>query len=272
MTAEPTRYSVDDPGTIQGRDEVFLDERSLAALRLQRALAAIPETSGRLLLPGAGAGRYARAFARYRPAWDIVAGDLSAQAIEEARALGSGPEYHVFDAEQIPFEDQSFDALIFFDLIEHLPHPARFLAECRRVLTPDGVLHGFSPLEAASGTLYHVFGNDRPVPIHRWKREHVGHVQRFNTPGLLQLLWDAGFEPYEIDYSFHLLGQTHDVLDYWARERVSGGQGRMPVPAVRAITRLAFIATWRLSYLEDRLYSGPSFASGIHITARSSSK
>jgi SAM-dependent methyltransferase len=268
MSTDLQHYSVDDPDKIQGRDDVYLDERSLASLRLQRALAAIPSDSGRLLLPGSGAGRYARAIARYRPDWRIVAGDLSPQAIAEAQELGGGAEYLVFDAENPPFEDASFDALIFLDLVEHLPHPERFLAECHRVLKPAGVLHFFSPLENAPGTLYHALRNDRPIPIHRWKREHVGHIQRYTAPVLLQLLWDAHFEPREIAYSFHLIGQVHDVLDYWARERNSGVRGLLPAIAVRGLTRLAFIATWRLSYLEDRLYAGSAFASGVHITAR----
>jgi hypothetical protein len=41
----------------------------------------------------------------------------------------------------------------------------------------------------------------------------------------------------------------------------------LPLNAVKKITRVAFVATWRLSYVEDRLYHGPRFASGIHVTA-----
>ena len=261
-------YSVEDPAKIQGRDEVLLDERSLAALRLRRALSALPGDHGSLLLPGAGAGRYARAFARYRPGWRIVGGDLSRHAIVEATAAGGGPEYVVFDAEHMPFSDRAFDAVVFLDLIEHLPNPRRFLSECRRVLKPNGVLHFFSPLEAQPGTLYQALDNDRPIPIHAWKLKHVGHIQRYSAPQLLQMLWDAGFEPDEISFSFHLIGQTHDVLDYWARERATGGQGRLPLSLVRAISRVAMMATWRFAYLEDYVYSGQTFASGMHVTAR----
>lgn len=266
MSSEAAGYSVDDPAKIQGRDEVSSADRNLAGLRLRRALDALPAEPGELLLPGAGAGRYARAIARERPGWSVTAGDLSAQAVTEAGALGGGPEYWVFDAETPPFADESFDALIFLDLIEHLPHPNLFLSECCRMLRPGGVLHFFAPLENEPGTLYRLLRHDRLIPIHRWKREQVGHIQRYTTTALLQLVWDAGFEVRELAYSFHLAGQTHDVLDYWARERTSGARGLLPIAAVQALTRIAFVATWRLAYLEDRLYAGPALASGLHLT------
>ncbi|CAN5763874.1 hypothetical protein BH23CHL2_BH23CHL2_01580 [soil metagenome] len=262
------RYDIDDPVKIQGRDEVYLSDRSLAALRLQRALRALGDGHQTVLMPGAGAGRYARALARYRPEWEIVAGDLSRRAVEEAIGLGGGPAYSMFDAEDLPFDDCIFDSVVFFDLLEHLPHPERFISECSRVLRVGGVLHFFVPLEAQRRTLYSLLDNDRPIPIHHWKRDHVGHIQRFRDSDVLRLVAVAGFDVQQIDYSFHLVGQVHDLLDYWQRERNRGGTGILPVSIVNAVCRVAFIATWRGSYLEDRLYDGSILASGLHVTAR----
>jgi hypothetical protein len=106
-----------------------------------------------------------------------------------------------------------------------------------------------------------------PIPIHRWKRHHVGHIQRFSRGDVLRRTWAAGLPVTETGYSFHLVGQLHDILDYWNRERSAGGRGLLPTSAVRKITRVAFVATWRLAYLEDRFYRGPRLASGIHVTA-----
>lgn len=265
---QPTRYDVNDPAKIQGRDEVALSDRSLAALRLRRALAAVGTGQQSVLMPGAGAGRYARAVARYRPGWKVVAGDLSETAVDEAIRLGGGPWYSVFNAESMPFESRSFDSVIFFDLLEHVPHPDRMLSECFRVLRPGGVLHFFVPLEAQPGSLYSLLADDRPVPIHRWKEDHVGHIQRFRDSDVLGLVWYAGLEVLDTAYSFHLIGQVHDILDYWQRERNRGGAGLLPLPLVNLICRCAFVLTWRGAWLEDRLYDGPRLASGLHVTAR----
>ena len=43
------------------------------------------------------------------------------------------------DAESLPFSASSFDAVIATAIIEHVPHPNRFVDEIRRVLKPDGV-------------------------------------------------------------------------------------------------------------------------------------
>ena len=272
MSSTPSEngvYHVDDPGKIQGRDEVAPNERSLGALRLQRALEALGDTGGTLLLPGAGAGRYARAIAKARPDLDIVAGDLSTSAVEEARNRGGGPVYDVFDVESMPYPDGHFDAIVFFDLLEHVPSPRRMLAECARVLRPGGILHGFVPLEAQPGTLYRLLERDRPVPIHRWKREHVGHVQRFTRADVLRTVVQSGFEIDDLTHSFHAVGQVHDIVDYWHRERHANPEvGRLPLSVVDAVTRGTFLVTWRLAWLEDRLYTGARLASGVHVTAR----
>lgn len=266
MTSEP--YSVEDPGKIQGRDEVRRGEHNLGALRLERMLEALGDTTGPVLLLGCGAGRYARALSRYLPGRVIIGGDLSRTALNEAVAAGGGPHYLALDAQSLPFRNAAFGAVAFLDLMEHLPEPDLLLSECARVLVPDGVLHYFLPLEDEPGTLYRLLRSNVPVPIHRWKRNHVGHIQRFQRGDVLRRTWAAGLPVTDTSYSFHLVGQIHDILDYWERERSTGGRGLLPAGAVQRITRLAFIATWRVAYLEDRFYSGPRLASGIHVTAR----
>lgn len=263
-----SRYDVEDPAKVQGRDDVRLGERNLGALRLQRALDALANVNGPILLLGCGAGRYARAFVRYVPDHPVIGGDLSHRAVAEAVALGAGPTYLVMDAQDLPFHDDIFGAVIFLDVLEHVPKPDQLLAECARVLKPGGVLHYFLPLEDEPGTLYRLLRRNWPIPIHRWKRDHVGHIQRFRRGDVLQRTWSAGLPVDQTGYSFHAVGQIHDILDYWQRDRAACGKGRLPVEWVNRITRLAFIATWRLSYVEDRLYDGPCFASGIHVTAR----
>ncbi|HUG15840.1 MAG TPA: class I SAM-dependent methyltransferase [Thermomicrobiales bacterium] len=261
-------YDVNDPGKIQGRDEIRPGVQNLASIRLDRALHALRDVRGSILLPGAGAGRYARALARARPDLTIVGGDISGVATHEAVAAGGGPAYLVLDAEAIPLRASTFGAVVFFDLLEHVPYPPRMLAESFRVLCPGGVLHFFVPLEDQPRTLYRALRRDRPIPIHRWKRDHVGHVQRFDRDAVAALVTRAGFTVVDKAHSFHIVGQTHDIVDYWQREREGGGRGRLPVAAVRLIARGVFVVTWRLSYLEDRVLRGPAFASGLHLTAR----
>lgn len=58
-----------------------------------------------------------------------------------AERLAGGPGKLVrAEAEQLPFDDQSFGAVACLGLFEYLEDPVAVLAEVRRVLRPDGVL------------------------------------------------------------------------------------------------------------------------------------
>jgi SAM-dependent methyltransferase len=70
--------------------------------------------------------------------------DLSAAMVagyvRRARRLGLAPRVVRADAEDLPFAESAFDAVVAIGLLEYLPAPRRFLREARRVLRPGGSL------------------------------------------------------------------------------------------------------------------------------------
>lgn len=49
-------------------------------------------------------------------------------------------EYPEFDMQELAIESASYDLVIHSDTLEHIPDPVQALAECRRVLRPNGTL------------------------------------------------------------------------------------------------------------------------------------
>lgn len=47
---------------------------------------------------------------------------------------------HYYDGVRLPFSDASFDHVLCVEVLEHVPHPERFLADLLRVLRPGGSL------------------------------------------------------------------------------------------------------------------------------------
>jgi methionine biosynthesis protein MetW len=69
---------------------------------------------------------------------DVTGTDLSAVAVERARAKGILAHQVDVDTEPLPFEDASFDTVVSNSMIEHRFFPERSLDECVRVLSPGG--------------------------------------------------------------------------------------------------------------------------------------
>lgn len=77
----------------------------------------------------------------------VVGVDLSAEAVSYARQRYGAPNtsFHEMDVLALDLPAASFDAVCSFETIEHLPDPARFLAELARVLRPGGRLFISTP-------------------------------------------------------------------------------------------------------------------------------
>jgi methionine biosynthesis protein MetW len=69
---------------------------------------------------------------------DVTGTDLSAVAVERARAKGIRTHQVDVDTEPLPFGDASFDTVVSNSMIEHRFFPERSLDECVRVLRPGG--------------------------------------------------------------------------------------------------------------------------------------
>jgi SAM-dependent methyltransferase len=68
----------------------------------------------------------------------VVGIDIAEGMLELARQRIGGVELLRADAEELPFDDASFDAVVGGFVINHLPRPQRALAEASRVLVPGG--------------------------------------------------------------------------------------------------------------------------------------
>jgi ubiquinone/menaquinone biosynthesis C-methylase UbiE len=89
---------------------------------------------------GSGRGGGASFIKRYRRPKHMVGLDLSAKAVALCRETHSieGLEFRVGDAEKLPFQDKSVDAVINVESSHCYPSFATFVAEVRRVLRPGG--------------------------------------------------------------------------------------------------------------------------------------
>ncbi len=98
---------------------------------------------------------------------DYVGIDVSEQAVAHAQALGRNAIVHDVE-ERFPFPDESFDAVIVKDLLEHVVDPVAVVREVRRVLRPGGMVFASSP--DAQRWVWDDYTHKRPFTLTGYKR------------------------------------------------------------------------------------------------------
>jgi SAM-dependent methyltransferase len=104
-------------------------------------------------------------------------------------------------------EPSSFDAVYCSNLIEHVPDPLAFLAKCREVLKPGGVIVGVTPDHLSL---------DRYVFGRYWAGYHYPrHTFIFNHRNIRTLLEKAGFDVVRIkgSHAYWYLSLANLVLE-----------------------------------------------------------
>lgn len=174
-------------------------------------LAAVAPLAGhRLLDVATGPGNLAAAAAAQGA--QATGLDLSPRMLDVARGLHPGVTFREGDAEQLPFGDGTFDAIVSAFGVGHFPDAAVALAEWRRVLAPGGriaVSWWDDPARArVNGVFFEAFGAlglSLPAAIPAGPS-----ALRYATPAALTtLLRDAGLA----DVSVGTHTATHRLAD-----------------------------------------------------------
>ncbi len=94
-----------------------------------------------ILDAGCGTGAVISLLAEKYPEKHYMGIDLSPKMIEVASTKKvKNAEFICGDCENLPFEDNSFDAITCSMSFHHYPHPVDFFRSCKRVLRPGGRL------------------------------------------------------------------------------------------------------------------------------------
>jgi SAM-dependent methyltransferase len=151
----------------------------------------LPSGLGRVLDVGCGPGAFGHALAASGKASSVAGVDISpaavAQAVEQLAAV------HVvdLDREEVPFPDESFDTLVYADVLEHLKFPWNVVRSQRALLRPGGSAYCSVPNVGHVRVLLRLLRQ-------RWEYESEGlfdytHLRFFTRRSLVALFRAAGY-------------------------------------------------------------------------------
>lgn len=110
-----------------------------------------------------------------------------------------------YDITNIPEEDSSFDLVLCYHVLEHIPNDAKAMAELHRILKPGGLLLAQVP-HREQATDEDPSITDPAVRLERFGQED--HVRWYNRTDFSARLRSSGFEVEELKYAANLPSET----------------------------------------------------------------
>ena len=110
--------------------------------RLDMIVSALPIDTRRILVDGCGVGQYVRRLAAL--GYQAIGLDIDFDRVQEGTREGID-QLHVAAGEQLPYPDDTFDALLSHEVIEHVADDRLAAREMIRVLRPGGRVILFCP-------------------------------------------------------------------------------------------------------------------------------
>ncbi len=126
------------------------------------------------------------------------------------------------ETEELPFDKNSFDAIIFNELFEHLRiNPIFTLSEVLRIMKPGAILTLSSPnLRSLTGIINFLFrnrafsccGNMYAEYQKLEKLGHMGHVREYTTKEVIEFLQSVGFVVTKVIYKGRLKNKSQQFV------------------------------------------------------------
>lgn len=226
--------------SIWGRGEASLRWSDPTAFRLRQSLVALEDlpSESKVMEIGCGAGQFIRAIKKYRPDLHCLGSDISETAIEVARKIErnrkldhviawkgeevSVPpivEYTLSSQNKLPYVDSSLNAVLIFDVLEHVENPPAIVKEVCRVLKPGGIFYAFVPCEGDVTSLWNWLNK---ISLKKdLTKKHAGHINYFSRKSLIKLFTELDFKIIKLRYSEHILGQMLGILAFYLMERAT---------------------------------------------------
>jgi ubiquinone/menaquinone biosynthesis C-methylase UbiE len=218
--------SFDYEQSIWGKGIASLRWSSPTSFRLRQALRAIKDLPAHssVLEIGAGAGQFIRAIKKYRPELVCHGSDISQEALKIAREdTVEGVEYTLSYECTLPYENESMDAVLIFDVLEHVDDVDTLLSEIYRVLKPGGIFYSFVPCEGDWLSWWHAL--DRVGLKRDLTKKYAGHINYFSRKQFQELLEQYGFQKKYTRYSEHALGQMIGIASFMMMDHAAQRQG-----------------------------------------------
>jgi SAM-dependent methyltransferase len=127
-----------DYGTVTEQTGDLVSQEALSMLYTRYRFAAHYCAGKRVLEVACGPGlgmHYLAKHARF-----IVGGDYTLSLLRSARRSSQSLPFIRMDAQALPFAEESIDVVVCYEALYYFPDPDLFLAECRRVLTRQGLM------------------------------------------------------------------------------------------------------------------------------------
>ncbi len=200
-------YKFDYEKKVWGGEILRLSPVHFRALRLKYALESLKDVKGKVLDVACGVGDFSEAIKYYRPDLEFFGIDISKKAVGIAQKRVLKAKFSVADAQKMPFKDNFFDAVLCFDLIEHVEFPQKVVSEIHRVLKPKGIFHSHVPIEKNLLSLEGI------LTQLGWKGKEVygGHPHHFTLKEVKEMLEGGGFKIIKYRFGDHLFHQLLEI-------------------------------------------------------------
>lgn len=160
----------------------YVGRRRIIISFVKEICAQISDRRPRILDVGCGTGANLKTLAEFGEAEGV---DISPDALQFCRERGLN-NVKLGAAEELPYDDATFDLVTALDVVEHLDDDVGGLRELRRVLRPGGRVLIFVP------TFMWLWGLQDEVSHHR---------RRYTLPELRRAMAEAGFEVERTTYA-----------------------------------------------------------------------